>query len=341
MSRKANPKLIGGFVIGGIALLVVGLLAFGGASFLRERHLAVAYFEGSLQGLRVGATVTFRGVPIGQVTNIKVLFEERDIKVAIPVVFELDPSRVIDIGESSDMTDEETLKAFVERGFRAQLELESLVTGLLSINLNFFENAPPVEPVDRGVFALDYPEVPTMPSDMERLQADAGDIARGVTEALNRLNTMVGTVGDQLSKNQGRIDDIVKGIADFANALGRAQPLIKDLLEESTDATAAIRRTAETADALMQNNQESLASTLEALLLNATALGKMADQINNMVAENREGVRDFSQTGLYEITGLAQDAQRMADQITRVMEDLERDPARFLFGNRTQGIEAQ
>ena len=64
----------------------------------------------------------------------------------------------------------------------------------------------------------------------------------------------------------------------------------------------------------------------------------MADQINAAVAENRDGLRDFTQTGLYEYTGLAQDAQRMVDQITRVAEELERDPARFLFGNRTQGV---
>jgi phospholipid/cholesterol/gamma-HCH transport system substrate-binding protein len=49
-------------------------------------------------------------------------------------------------------------------------------------------------------------------------------------------------------------------------------------------------------------------------------------------------LRDFTQTGLYEYTGLAQDAQRLVDQITRVAEELERDPARFFFGDRTQGV---
>jgi phospholipid/cholesterol/gamma-HCH transport system substrate-binding protein len=63
----------------------------------------------------------------------------------------------------------------------------------------------------------------------------------------------------------------------------------------------------------------------------------MADQVNNLVAENRQGLRDFSETGLYEITGLAQDAQRMVNQINRVAEQLERDPSRFLFGDRNQG----
>jgi len=67
----------------------------------------------------------------------------------------------------------------------------------------------------------------------------------------------------------------------------------------------------------------------------------MADQVNNLAAENRQGLRDFTENGLYEITGLAQDAQRMVNQITRVAEQLERDPGRFLFGDRGQGVRAE
>ena len=341
MSKKASPKLIGAFVLGGIGLLIAGLLVFGSTNFLRERHLLVSYFDGSLKGLRIGASVTFRGVPIGQVTDIKVLFEPSRTEASIPVVFELDPSRVVDVGISNDISDSDELTTFVNRGFRAQLELDSLVTGLLSINLNFFENAPPVTPVDRGAFALPYPEVPTMQSDMEKLQASAGQIASDLSSALDQLNTVLGTVSDQISGNRGQIGDIIQEVANFTASLGEMRPKLEQLLDQSTGATSAIRQTAETVDDLLLDNQQRIAATLDGLQQNATALGRMADQINNMVAENREGVRDFTQTGLYEITGLAQDAQRMADQITRVMEDLERDPARFLFGNRTQGIEAQ
>ena len=72
----------------------------------------------------------------------------------------------------------------------------------------------------------------------------------------------------------------------------------------------------------------------------ASAMRRTADQVDKLVAENRQGLRDFTQEGLYEYTGLAQDAQRLVDQITRIAEELERDPARFLFGDRAQGIRA-
>lgn len=84
MSKKASPKLIGAFVLGGIGLLIAGLLVFGSTNFLRERHLLVSYFDGSLKGLRIGAAVTFRGVPIGQVTDIKVLFKPSRTEASIP-----------------------------------------------------------------------------------------------------------------------------------------------------------------------------------------------------------------------------------------------------------------
>jgi paraquat-inducible protein B len=341
MSSKANPKVIGAFVLGGIALLIAGLLAFGGTNLFRERHVLVAYFDGSLKGLRLGAAVTFRGVPIGQVTDIQVLFEPETIRAKIPVVFELDPDRVIDVGMDSNISDEDTLRAYTERGFRAQLEMDSLVTGLLSINLNFHEDATPVERVDRGVFALPYPEVPTMPSDMERLQAGAGQIIQEATTALNGLNEILSEVSDQISGNEDRLGDIIDSVAQFAESVRDTQPQFQRLLDEAIDATAAVGQVSGTANELLAANADRVGETLERLQANGAALARMADQVNNMVAENREGLRDFSQGGLYEISGLARDAQLMVDQITRVMEELERDPARFLFGDRLQGIQGQ
>ena len=73
----------------------------------------------------------------------------------------------------------------------------------------------------------------------------------------------------------------------------------------------------------------------------ASAMRRLADEAEQLMAENRQGLSDFTQEGLYEYTGLAQDAQRLVDQITRIAEELERDPARFLFGDRAQGIRAE
>ena len=61
MSKRANPTVIGGFVVGAAVLAVAGLAYFGGGEFLAKKFTYVGFFEGSLKGLQIGAPVTFRG----------------------------------------------------------------------------------------------------------------------------------------------------------------------------------------------------------------------------------------------------------------------------------------
>ena len=56
---------IGGFLIGGIALLVIALMVFGGGQFFKPKMHWVVYFETSLNGLNIGAPVKVQGVQVG------------------------------------------------------------------------------------------------------------------------------------------------------------------------------------------------------------------------------------------------------------------------------------
>ncbi len=340
MSSKASPRVIGAFVLGGLALLAAGIVVFGGAQWFQHRTSVVAFFPGSIAGLRVGASVNFRGVSVGQVTDIKVLFDQENVQARIPVVFELDPKRIVEVGNGESVDDQAFRQSLIQKGLRAQLGMESVVTGLLSVNLDFFPNAAAPEFHNKGEFALPYPEVPTMQSDLQALQANAGEIAKELTSALNNMNEVLTGFSAAADANKGRIDSIIDSIADIAGDMSTVAPKLANLVDESTKSAAALTRTADSANALMQDNAAGITQTVADLQTSLVALRRMADQVNNMVAENREGIRDFTRTGLYEITGLAQDAERMVDQITRVMEDLERDPARFLFGSRSRGVQA-
>ena len=340
MSSKASPSVIGAFVLGGLALLALGIVVFGGTRWFQERHPLVAYFPGSIAGLRVGAPVNFRGVNVGQVTEIKVMFEPETVQARIPVILEMDRDRIVAVGEDLTVDDDAFRASLFDKGFRAQLGLESFVTGLLSVNLDFFEDAPPPEFHNKGQFELPYPELPTIQSDLQLLQANAGEIAQQLTASLDKMNEVFGSLGTAASENRGRLASVFDSFARMAEDLSAVTPKLAALVDESTGTAAAVTRTADTANGLLEDNAAGLAKTLADLQESVAALRKMADQVN-MVAENRAGMRDFTGTGLYEITGLAQDAQRMVDQITRVMEDLERDPARFLFGDRAQGVRAE
>src|SRR6516164_628273 len=93
MAQKANPKLIGVFVLGAIVLLVAGILAFGSGDYFAPKGKAVLLFQGSLAGLDVGSPVTFRGVRVGSVTNIVIQYNVIEQKLFIPVFIELNPQK--------------------------------------------------------------------------------------------------------------------------------------------------------------------------------------------------------------------------------------------------------
>jgi len=342
MSSKANPKVIGAFVLGGIALFAGGLVALGGDRWFKERQTLVAYFPGSIKGLRVGAPVTFRGVPVGQVTNISVLVEAETLQARLPVVFEVDPARIIDVGtEARHVGDEDFRDELIDQGFRAQLETESFVTGLLAINLDFFPDAPPPVYRNEGAFTLPHSEVPTLASDIEQLASNAGEIAQQVSRALDSINQVLTEVVDAAADNRGHIESIVASIDEFAQSVVAAQPQLAQLVDETVTTAAAARRTLTTFESFVADNTAALPELTAELQRGLVALRRMSDQVNMAIAENRQGLRDFSDTGLYEFTGLAQDAQRLVDQLSRVAEELERDPARFLFGDRGRGIVAE
>jgi MlaD protein len=77
MARKPNPALLGAFVVGAVILAVLGLVIFGGGKFFRSTQSWVAYFDESIKGLAVGAPVTFRGVKVGSVTDVKVVVDPK------------------------------------------------------------------------------------------------------------------------------------------------------------------------------------------------------------------------------------------------------------------------
>ena len=121
MSKPANKTLIGAFVVGAVVLAVAAIVLFGSGKFFKKTEPWLTFFQGSVKGLNVGSPVVFRGVQIGQVTDIIVGFDATQLEVLIPVFLEIDPEKFKDIGDSSQKSDPEMHSALIERGLRAQL----------------------------------------------------------------------------------------------------------------------------------------------------------------------------------------------------------------------------
>ena len=133
MNKKISPTMIGAFVLGALALIVVAVVALGSGRFFRQTREFVLYFDSSVNGLRVGAPVKFKGVEIGAVKDIRLQLEKGAQVNKIPVIIEIDLEKLTSRGATSEVArDLPTFhKAIVEMGLRGQLLMESLVTGLL------------------------------------------------------------------------------------------------------------------------------------------------------------------------------------------------------------------
>ena len=182
MSKKASPATIGAFVIGAVLLVVAGVLVFGTSKFLVEKRPFVLYFESSIKGLNVGAPVSFRGVRIGTVTDIKAVLNAEDNTFKTPVYADVELDRITIVGgpppkglvrrlidtvigvrmEAVDAKAQE----LIERGLRATLQYQSLVTGQLYVDMEFHPDMPiRLVALDPGV-----QEFPTIQSGLAALQ---------------------------------------------------------------------------------------------------------------------------------------------------------------------------
>ena len=216
MSKQASKTIIGAFVVTAVALAAVGVVIFGGGKFMTERVRYVMAFEGSVKGLNVGSPVVFRGVRIGSVKDIKLFANANTLEVNIPVVVEIESSRVkITEGEMQDPR--LSLPRLIKQGLRAQLDLQSVVTGQLQIALDYH---PDSKPRLSGVKSR-YPEIPTIPSPLEKIRETLSDLP---------LRKLFGKMSDTLNGIEKIVNDpeILETIHEAKLAVVDARKLIKD-----------------------------------------------------------------------------------------------------------------
>lgn len=232
MARKANPRLIGVFVVGAVALLIGGILAFGSGDYFAPKGKAVLFFDGSLAGLDVGSPVTFRGVKVGSVTNIVIQYDAKAQKLRIPVFIELNPQKFRIIRGARS---ENNIRELVQRGLRGQLQVQSLVTGQTSVNFDFFPNTP-ISFVDSDI---DLPQLPTIPSSIDVLKANITDVLAKINKLpLEQLSDELMKTVAQANQLLKQSDSVVSGAGSLVTELqAQVKPLTDSLLGTSNEAS--------------------------------------------------------------------------------------------------------
>jgi paraquat-inducible protein B len=315
MSKPANKTLIGAFVIGAVVLGVAAIVLFGSGRFFRDTDQWVAFFPGSVRGLNVGSPVVFRGVQVGQVTDIIVNFDTAELSVNIPVIFETDPERFRDIGDRVITDEKEMHMALVKQGLRAQLQLVSLVTGQLAINMDFYPNTPAklfgVKNAQLDENVKDWWEIPTISTALQDLeqalgQIDFKDMAEDISRAMDGIANLANS--PELLASILELKDTLIAVRSLAkNVDSKVEPLATSLDQTLVDVRTGIGDVRK----LMATDLKDALTSAKVALDN---LDKTLVSIENLTEEGTMLRHEIS-VALTEVSAAARSVRVLADFI--------------------------
>ena len=342
METRANYIMVGFFVL----LLAFGLLGFvlWLAKFQLDREFTRydIVFESTVTGLREGSAVRYSGVRVGEVISV-----------------DLDPDRPTAIRVTIEIQKRTPVRA----DSIATLELEGLTGGRYVQLSGGSPSADPL-PIEPG---RKVAEIPPGSSSFEQVLEDAPEVLENVNLLLLRAQALLSDTN--LRNIEQLIGNLTEVTAAIAENRGNVEKLIADAsatMENLRDATGSLETMAGSLETNVQKLTDKADSTLTAfegmagsidrevtltskdargliasLKVSAENLSGATNQLEAMLAENREPIRDFTNTGLYELSNLLTEARELIVVLNRVTTEVQRDPARFIFGDQQQGYEAQ
>ncbi len=340
MSNKANPTAIGAFVLGALVILAAGLLIFGGGKFLAASHKYTLFFGTSVKGLRVGAPVTFRGNKVGEVVEIRPLVNAETGKIDIKVVIDLpddDQVQIVGEGPLAELSAEKSIEYLVkEKGLRAKLSLQSLVTGQLLVNLDFY----PEEPIRLKAFPTRYPQLPTVETGLQQLIKSLQDLPIATT--VQKIQKALDAFTDLATspKLPETLDNIHAAAEEArklaANLNGRVDQLSEDWLATSSAARSALVQ-AEKTFALEEGRPAEVATTFIATSDAVSAAMKSANDAATAVKNASESIDSLIAEGTpirAELERLITELAAAARSIRLFSDYLERHPEALIKGKQ-------
>ncbi len=342
METRASYLLVGTFVLAFAAGLVVFVIWLAKFQFDTEFARYDVRFTGSVTGLGTASPVRYSGVRVGEVIEIS-LSPDRPEEVQV----------IIEI-ESNTPVRSDTV---------ATLELEGLTGGLYVLLIGKSPEAPPLTTAPGARY-------PVIASEASTLQ----QVIEGAPELVQKVDLLLARANDLLNpENRIRLTNSLANIDTFTTILKDHSGDIGALIQDAGATMENVRNATANLEALTANLNQSadqLVTRIDATLVSidgmangiavavddsagdaraligdlrgtARSLRKTSDEVQAMIAENREPLSDFTATGLTEFTGLLIEMRDLVVALNRVTTELQRDPARFLFGDRQQGYEVR
>jgi len=327
-----SPAVVGLFVLGAMVLLVIALLSFGGVHFFSKPQRFVVYFDESVHGLDLGSPVKLRGVRVGRVVDLNVRFQAATSRSLVPVVCELSRNVIIDDqGQALDVSKREVLQRLVDRGLRAQLGVVGLATGMLFVELDFYDpHQFPARP-DRADSR--YLVMPAVPSTISEYQASLTEILSSLKHVdfagLSRnLNAVLTTANRKMEDlDTARLSERWIRTADAMQAMA-ADPEIRRALTTLTGAGNDLRGLIARLDSQVQPAGDQLAKTLAEARQSLAAFNAAAATAQRFIAA-QSGLGEEAERTLRELRDAAGAVRQLA-------EFLEHNPNALITGRKPE-----
>ncbi len=216
------------------------------------KNKSILYFNESVRGLDIGAPVEFYGIQMGEVIDVKLVFDKEKKEFRIRVVVEMEVERFFEAGfVGSDAERQELFESLLDRGFRAQLKTGNLLTGKQIIKLDFFPDAPPAKvTMEDGISVF-----PTVPTPMEEISTKFMNILQKIDSLpMEQIgNDLRDTVHS--AKQIAESPDIIASIRNLNATLEETRLLVSEL---RTTVTPQISEMLEEARQSLANAEQML-----------------------------------------------------------------------------------
>jgi paraquat-inducible protein B len=311
MARQANRMMIGVFVVISLIILVVGVAVLGSGKFFKKTQKFVLYFNESIKGLDVGSPVLFEGVPVGSVIDISIVADPVKEQTEIPVVIEVELDRFKVRIADQLMDPQKDMPRLIEKGLRGVLSMQSLITGKLLIEFDFY----PGTPVNLKNIHKHYTEVPTIPSTTSKIgraldKLDLEVVQKKLEAALDGIAEL--TTNPDLAASIGHLKETLRDARKLVNRVDRqVDPLAKDTKQTVKDIGKLARN--------LDGRVGGVATSLDKTLLSA----------RGVISEDSPLVADLQNT-LKEVSAMSRSIRELADY-------LEQHPETLIRGKKKPG----
>ena len=263
-----------------------------------------------MAGLTKESAVQYNGIPVGRVIDIRV---DPDNIAQIQVTIEVDTNLV---------TIKSDARAFLDT---------NLLSGVSTVQIRGgTQGARDLEAKPGHRFPVIEPER----SELEEVKASLPDLTGELKAAAAKLNILLNEQNCQaVAESLQNIRTVTGALADHSQDVGA-------VLDNANAAMVELKTLLQHVDQSYAGRgglKDQISQTLKDYDKLAANLTDTSRQLQVTIGEARPGIRNFSQQTLPAVDDLVGDAQQLAANLTRLVEQLERDPTRLLFGDRREG----